>query len=41
MASEDPLFFNREKAVLPVSPFTGQPGKWPPVTSPTRKGGLD
>ncbi|MBS1642933.1 MAG: M20/M25/M40 family metallo-hydrolase [Bacteroidetes bacterium] len=41
MASEDPSFFNREKAVLPVSPFTGQPGKWPPVTSPTRKGGLD
>ncbi|MBS1620908.1 MAG: M20/M25/M40 family metallo-hydrolase [Bacteroidetes bacterium] len=41
MASEDPSFFNREKSVLPVSPFTGQPGKWPTMQSPTRKGGLD
>ena len=41
MASEDPSFFNREKSVLPVSPFTGQPGKWPQMSSPTRKGGLD
>lgn len=41
MASEDPKFFNREKAVLPNNPFTGQPGKWPTKTAPTRKGGLD
>ncbi len=41
MASEDPSFFNREKSVLPVSPFTGAPGKWPEMRSPTRKGGVD
>ncbi|HRP45340.1 MAG TPA: M20/M25/M40 family metallo-hydrolase [Ginsengibacter sp.] len=41
MASEDPSFFNREKAVLPNNPFTGQPGAWPKATPPTRKGGLD
>ncbi len=41
MASEDPTFFNREKSVLPVSPFTGEPGKWPTQSAPTRKGGLD
>lgn len=41
MASEDPAFFNREKAVLPDNPFTGRPGTWPSKTSPTRKGGLD
>lgn len=41
MACEDPSFFNREKSVLPVSPWTGEPGKWPEPTSPTRRGGLD
>ncbi len=41
MASEDPAFFNREKSVLPISPFNGQPGKWPQMQSPTRRGGLD
>lgn len=41
MASEDPSFFNREKSVLPSNPFTGQPGKWPEIQQPTRKGGLD
>lgn len=41
MASEDPNFFNREKSVLPVSPWSGEPGKWPEMRSPTRKGGVD
>lgn len=41
MASEDPSFFNREKSVLPISPLTGDPGKWPSMVSPNRKGGLD
>ncbi|MCZ2459260.1 MAG: M20/M25/M40 family metallo-hydrolase [Chitinophagales bacterium] len=41
MASEDPSFFNREKSVLPPNPFNGQPGKWPAVQPPTRRGGLD
>lgn len=41
MASEDPQFFNREKSVLPVSPWTGEPGSWPEVRQPTRKGGVD
>ncbi len=41
MASEDPSFFNREKSVLPLSPFTGQPGKWPTPNPPTRKGGVN
>ncbi len=41
MASEDPSFFNREKSVLPVSPWNGQPGKWPEMQTPTRKGGVD
>ncbi len=41
MASEDPSFFNREKSVLPLSPFTGQPGKWPTPNPPTRKGGIN
>lgn len=41
MASEDPNFFNREKSVLPDSPFTGQPGSWPKPQAPNRKGGLN
>lgn len=41
MACEDPSFFNREKSVLPISPRTGEPGKWPAVQSPTRKGGMN
>ncbi|MEZ5028904.1 MAG: M20/M25/M40 family metallo-hydrolase [Ferruginibacter sp.] len=41
MASEDPSTFKRDKAVLPVSPFTGKQGVWPEMKSPTRKGGLD
>lgn len=41
MASEDPSFFNRDKSVLPVSPFTGKQGVWPEMRSPNRKGGLD
>lgn len=41
MASEDPSFFKRDKSVLPISPFSGEPGKWPKQTGPTRKGGLD
>ena len=41
MASEDPNFFDRQKSVLPVSPWSGEPGKWPEMRSPTRKGGVD
>ncbi|HKZ65769.1 MAG TPA: M20/M25/M40 family metallo-hydrolase [Chitinophagaceae bacterium] len=41
MASEDPKKTSREKAVLPVSTRTGEPGKWPEQKAPTRKGGLD
>jgi len=41
LASEDPEKTSREKAVLPASRRTGEPGKWPDVKSPTRKGGLD
>jgi len=41
MASEDPEKTSREKAVLPASRRTGEPGKWPELKSPTRKGGLD
>lgn len=40
MASEDPTFFNREKSVLPISQFTGEPGKWPEMKSPERHGGM-
>ena len=40
-ASEDPSFFNREKSVLPNNPFTGQPGQWPEMRTPMRKGGVD
>ncbi len=41
MACEDVSFFNREKSVLPVSPLTGEQGKWPAKVSPNRRGGLD
>lgn len=41
MASEDPNFFNREKSVLPENSRTGEPGKWPEMRSPTRKGGVE
>ena len=40
MASEDPEKAQRDKIILPGNPRTGQPGKWPPQTAPTRKGGL-
>lgn len=41
MACEDPNHTSREKSVLPVNPRTGEPGKWPAQTSPTRKGGVN
>jgi hypothetical protein len=40
-ACEDPNKTSREKSVLPISPRTGEPGKWPEQRSPTRKGGMD
>ena len=40
-ACEDPQRTPRDKAVLGISPFTGEPGRWPEQRSPTRKGGLD
>ncbi len=41
MASEDPAKTSREKSVLPPNPRTGEPGKWPAQTAPTRKGGVN
>ncbi|RDC65708.1 M20/M25/M40 family metallo-hydrolase [Adhaeribacter pallidiroseus] len=41
MASEDPNKTSRDKAVLPINSQTGQPGTWPELRQPTRKGGLD
>ena len=41
MACEDPVKTSREKSVLPPSPRTGEPGKWPAQTPPTRRGGLN
>lgn len=41
MACEDPAKTSREKSVLPLNPATGKPGTWPPVVSPTRKGGIN
>ena len=41
MASEDEEKTSREKALLPIDPKTGEPGKWPEQKSPSRKGGLD
>ncbi|SJZ39167.1 M20/M25/M40 family metallo-hydrolase [Sediminibacterium ginsengisoli] len=38
MASEDPERTSREKAPLQVNPRTGQPGTWPAVVKPIRKG---
>jgi hypothetical protein len=40
MACEDPVTTSREKSVLPPNPRTGEPGKWPSKTAPTRRGGL-
>lgn len=40
MACEDPQTTPRDKAVLPANPRTGEPGKWPAKTAPTRKGGM-
>jgi len=39
MASEDPEFTSRERAVLPLDRRTGEPREWPEPKSPTRKGG--
>lgn len=41
MASEDPVKTSRDRVVLPVNPRTGEPGTWPPVVKPTRKGGVN
>lgn len=41
MACEDETKTSRERIVLPVNPRTGEPGKWPVQTKPTRRGGLD
>jgi hypothetical protein len=41
MASEDPTTAPRDRSVLPVNQRTGQPGTWPAITKPIRKGGLD
>ena len=41
MASEDPQKTSKEKAVLPISTRTGQPGTWPEQKKATRKGGMD
>ncbi|TWI80426.1 peptidase M28-like protein [Lacibacter cauensis] len=41
MACEDESKTSRERIVLPVNPRTGEPGKWPVQTKPTRRGGLD
>jgi carboxypeptidase Q len=40
-ACEDPNKTSREKSVLPINGRTGEPGKWPEVRQPTRKGGMD
>lgn len=40
-ACEDPNKTSREKSVLPMSPRTGEPGNWPELRGPTRKGGMD
>ncbi|WP_339844776.1 M20/M25/M40 family metallo-hydrolase [uncultured Dokdonia sp.] len=41
MASEDPEFTSRERAVLPIDRRSGEPREWPTPRSPTRKGGMD
>ena len=41
MASEDPEFTSREKAVLPINPRTGKQRTWPKPRSPRRLGGMD
>lgn len=41
MASEDPVKTSRDRVVLPVNPKTGEPGTWPAVVKPTRKGGVN
>jgi len=40
-ACEDPNKTSREKIVLPINPRTGEPGQWPQMGKPTRKGGLN
>ena len=40
VACEDPEMTSREKSVLP-SNSRGEPGKWPTIVKPTRRGGLD
>ena len=41
MACEDPNKTQRDKAVLPVNSRTGEPGTWPAMRPPTRKGGVN
>ena len=41
MASEDTDRTSATKIVLPSNPKTEEPGKWPPVVKPTRKGGVN
>jgi len=41
MACEDTEKTPRDKSVLPASPRTGEPGKWPAERKATRKGGVD
>jgi len=41
MACEDPNKTPRDKAVLPVNSRTGEPGTWPAMRPPTRKGGVN
>lgn len=41
MASEDPEKTSRDRVVLPVNSRTGEPGTWPPIVKPTRKGGVN
>jgi carboxypeptidase Q len=41
MASEDPNKTSRERIVMPVDQRTGEQVKWPAVTKPIRRGGLN
>ena len=41
MASEDPNRASTEKAVMPISPRTGEQTKWPAQVKAIRRGGLD
>jgi carboxypeptidase Q len=40
-ACEDPAKFQRDKAVMPINPRTGQQMPWPAVTKPETRGMLD